>query len=149
MFKPARILVPTDFSKYSDTALKTAIDIAKQFNSKIYLLHVIDKSLQQSFSDYSMNPEVMVRFKSDSFKVANEQLEQEVTRISKSKKLEVTFGIKEGTPYDVILKEQKANKIDLIVISSHGRTGIMKHLIGSVAEKVMRGAKCPVLLVKA
>jgi len=149
MFKPARILVPTDFSKFSDTALKSAIDIATQFNSKIYLLHVIDKGLQQSISDYSMSPEVMVRFKSDSFKVSNEQLEQEVNRISKSKKFEVSFSIKEGIPYEVILEEQQANKIDLIVIASHGRTGMMKHLIGSVAEKVMRGAKCPVLLVKA
>jgi universal stress protein A len=149
MFKPSRILVPTDFSKFSDTALKSAIDIAKQFNSKIYLLHVIDKGMQQSISDYSMSPEVMVRFKSDSFKVSHEQLEQEINRISKSKKLDVSFSIKEGTPYDVILKEQQVNKIDLIVIASHGRTGMMKHLIGSVAEKVMRGAKCPVLLVKA
>jgi len=60
----------------------------------------------------------------------------------------VTFDVKSGTPYEEILKEQQERKADLIVIASHGRTGILKSFIGSVAERVMREAKCPVLLVR-
>ena len=57
--------------------------------------------------------------------------------------------IKQGIPYDDILREQEEKDIDLIVIASHGRTGIKRILIGSVAEKVIRAAKCPVMLLRS
>jgi nucleotide-binding universal stress UspA family protein len=60
----------------------------------------------------------------------------------------VVFDVRSGIPYEEILKEQQERKADLIVIASHGRTGLLKSLIGSVAERVMREAKCPVLLVR-
>lgn len=66
----------------------------------------------------------------------------------KSKKVKVLFDIKKGMPAETILREEKAKKIDLIVIASHGKSGILKQLIGSVADKVVKGAKCPVVVVK-
>ena len=62
--------------------------------------------------------------------------------------MEVFTNIRKGVPYDEILKEAKDERIDLIVISSLGKTGIAKYLIGSVARNVLKGAKCPVLLTK-
>ncbi|HEX9157287.1 MAG TPA: universal stress protein, partial [Syntrophales bacterium] len=69
MFAPKAILVPTDFSEYSDRAIKEAVDIAAQNNSKIYLLHVVDK-LQQCAIDYCIPVETMMKVQSDSEKEA-------------------------------------------------------------------------------
>ncbi len=148
MFAPKNILVPTDFSKYSDKALKEAIDIAVQYGSKIYLLHVIDQQVQECAIDYCLSYEVVQSLKKESLKTAKENLEKEANRIAKGKKIKVAFDVKTGIPAETILSEQKAKKIDLIVIASHGKTGLLKHFMGSVADKVVKGAKCPVVVVK-
>ena len=62
--------------------------------------------------------------------------------------MEVVTNVRQGIPYDEILKEGKEKGIDLIVIASLGRTGIAKYLIGGVARNVLKGSKCPVLLTK-
>ena len=147
MFAPKSILVPTDFSEYSDRAIKQAVDIAEQNNAKIYLIHVVDQ-LQQCAIDYCIPVEVMQKVQSDSEKEAVKKMQEEARKILQSSKIEVAFDVKSGTPYEEIVKEQQDRKADLIVIASHGRTGILKTLIGSVAERVMREAKCPVLLVR-
>ena len=147
MFTPKSILVPTDFSEFSDRAVRQAADIAEQNNAKIFLLHVVDK-LQQCAIDYCIPMETMMKVQDDSEKEAARKMQEEVDKIVKTKKLDVVFDVKSGVPYEEILKEQQERKIDLIVIASHGRTGLLKTLIGSVAERVMREAKCPVLLVR-
>ncbi len=147
MFTPKSILVPTDFSKFSDRAVQQAADIAEQNNAKVFLLHVVDK-LQQCAIDYCIPLETMMRVQSDSEKEASKKMQEEVDKIVKAKKIDVVFDVKSGIPYEEILKEQQERKADLIVIASHGRTGLLKSLIGSVAERVMREAKCPVLLVR-
>ena len=126
MFTPKSILVPTDFSEFSDRAVRQAVDIAEQHNAKIYLLHVVDR-LQQCAIDYCIPQETMMKVQSDSEKEATKKMQEEAEKI---------------------LKEQQERKADLIVIASHGRTGLLITLIGSVAERVMREAKCPVLLVR-
>lgn len=147
MFAPKAILVPTDFSEYSDRAIKQAVDIAEQNNAKIYLLHVVDR-LQQCAIDYCIPVETMMKVQSDSEKEASRKMQDEAKKITQAKKIDVTFDVKSGVPFEEILKEQQERNADLIVIASHGRTGIIKSLIGSVADKVMREAKCPVLLVR-
>lgn len=147
MFTPKAILVPTDFSEFSDRAVRQAVDIAEQHNAKVYLLHVVDK-LQQCAIDYCIPLETMMKVQSDSEKEAAKKMQQEADKILKTKKIDLVFDVKSGTPYEEILKEQQERTADLIVIASHGRTGILKNLIGSVAERVMREAKCPVLLVR-
>lgn len=147
MFTPKTILVPTDFSEFSDRAVRQAADIAEQNNAKVFLLHVVDK-LQQCAIDYCIPLETMMRVQSDSEKEASKKMREEVEKIVKAKKIDVVFDVKSGIPYEEILKEQQERKADLIVIASQGRTGLLKSLIGSVAERVMREAKCPVLLVR-
>jgi len=147
MFTPKSILVPTDFSEHSDRAVRQAVDIAEQHNSKIYLLHVVDR-LQQCAIDYCIPLETMMKVQSDSEKEATKKMQEEAEKILKTKNIDLVFDVKSGTPYEEILKEQQERKADLIVIASHGRTGLLRTLIGSVAERVMREAKCPVLLVR-
>ncbi len=149
MFEPKNILVPTDFSAYADRALKIAVDIAKKYKSKIYLLHVITEVLYECGVDYCLSDAQLLEIEQVGMKTSTAKLQDEVKKITASSEgLDIIFDIKRGHPYETILTEQEDKKIDLIVIASHGRTGLMKHLIGSVAEKVLRGARCHVLLVK-
>jgi universal stress protein A len=146
MFAPKNILVPTDFSAYSNKALKKAVEIASQHKSKIYLLHVVDEVMQCAV-DYCLDISLVKQIEKQSLGFAKEKLQKEVKEFSQSKDIQIIVDVKMGDTYETILKEQKDKRIDLIVIASHGKKGVIHHL-GSIADKVMRGAKCPVLLVK-
>lgn len=149
MFAPKKILVPTDFSVYADNALKQAIDVAKQNKAKIYLFHVIDDGFQQCAVDYCLDEGTVQKILKESIKNAKEKLQQEAKKVTDSNSsIEIVFDTRRGIPYEEILKEQEEKGIDLIVIASHGKTGILKNLLGGVVDKVMKRAKCQVLLVR-
>jgi universal stress protein A len=150
MFAPKKILVPTDFSVYADNALKQAIDIAKQNKAKIYLFHVIDDGFQQCAVDYCLDEGAVQKIYKESIKNAKDKLQQEAKKVTDScSDIEIVYDTKRGIPYEEILKEQEEKGIDLIVIASHGKTGILKNLLGGVVDKVMKRAKCQVLLVRS
>ena len=150
MFAPKKILVPTDFSVYADNALKQAIDIAKQNKAKIYLLNVIDDGFQQCAVDYCLDEGTVQKVLKDSVKSAKEKLQQEAKKVTDSNSsIEIVYDARRGIPYEEILKEQEEKGIDLIVIASHGKTGILKNLLGGVVDKVMKRAKCQILLVRS
>ena len=150
MFAPKKILVPTDFSVYADNALKQAIDVAKQNKAKIYLFHVIDDGFQQCAVDYCLNEGDVQKILKDSIKNAKEKLQQEAKKVTdNNSSIDIVYDTRRGIPYEEILKEQEEKGIDLIVIASHGKTGILKNLLGGVVDKVIKRAKCQVLLVKS
>jgi nucleotide-binding universal stress UspA family protein len=144
MFAPKNILVPTDFSSSSDKAIKKAVEIALQHKSKIYVLHVVDEIMQCAV-DYCLDISVVKQVEKQSLKFAEGKLQKMVKALPKA--IKIAVDIKMGDTYETILKEQQRKRIDLIVIASRGKKGLIHHL-GSIADKVMRGAKCPVLLVK-
>ena len=152
MLMPTKILVPTDFSEYSDKALKQALDIAAEYKSKVYVLHVVDAMLQSTMtvnhSDVLINFDDIRNLEKSIVKIAKERMRQQVAKFPENKDVQVTQSVKSGVPYEEILREQEAKGIDLIVIASLGRSGIAKYLIGGVARNVLKGAKCPVLLTK-
>jgi len=148
MFAPKNMLVPTDFSVYADEALKKAVDIAEQYKAKIYLLHVIDEKIQQCIADYCLYYEILKQLEADSVKVSKEKLQKVVDAIAETKQVEIVFDVKIGVPAEVILSEQQEKDIDLIVIASNGRTGVLSTLIGSVADGVVKAAKCSVIVIK-
>jgi universal stress protein A len=149
MFPPKKILVPTDFSTFSDVALKQAIEIAKQFKSKIYLFHVTP-IIKQWPTGYALDldTETIENVEKQSVKYSDDMMSDQIEKVAKKDDVVIITTTKEGVAYDEILKEQKAKKFDLVVIASHGRTGMMSHLMGSVALKVAQHASCPVLLVR-
>lgn len=147
MLVPTKILVPTDFSEYSDRALEQALDIARQYGAKVYVLHVLLEELYR-FEDLSNIADVWQRMEENRFATVRENLQKQLDKFPQAKLVEVTTNIRRGIPYDEILKEGKEQGIDLIVIASLGRTGIAKYFIGSVARNVLKGSKCPVLLTK-
>lgn len=148
MFAPKNILVPTDFSKYADAALKIAVDMAVTYDANIYLVHAIDNTISRKSIDYGISYEEIKQIEENSINASGEKLAKQAANIIKNGNIKVVQVTKIGDPAEVILKEQKAKKVDLIVIASHGRSGIVRYLMGSVATKVTKSAKCPVMLVK-
>jgi universal stress protein A len=148
MFAPKSILVPTDFSEHSDKAIRQAADIAEQNDSKVFLLHVV--GWPQEFANYTISiaGETIQKIVDESVKVATKTMEAEVEKLKRTRKIEITYDVKVGIPHQQILKEQDERKIDLIVMGSHGRNEVTKILLGSVADRVLHGAKCPVLIVR-
>ncbi|OPX93928.1 MAG: Universal stress protein F [Syntrophorhabdus sp. PtaB.Bin006] len=148
MLIPTKILVPTDFSKYSDTALAQALDIAKEYNAKVYVLHVIHETIRRTLDGYITDAEDIKKAEKDMVKTTKKNLQNQINKFPLSKEVEVFTEIANGIPAEEILNVQKEKGIDLVVISSLGRTGLAKYFIGSVARNVLKSAECPVLLTK-
>ncbi|MBU1966641.1 MAG: universal stress protein [Proteobacteria bacterium] len=149
MFQPRKILVPTDFSEDSDLAFRMALNIAVKYQARIFLLHVISNTVQQSLSDYCLDQSIVARVLNESIVFSNEKLQEVIDKNQQSGDIKVIPDVRKGQPYEEILKEASERKVDLIVIASHGKTGLQKYFIGSVTERVMKEAKCPVLLVRS
>jgi len=149
MLVPTKILVPTDFSEYSDKALRQAFDIAKQYKAKVYVLHVIHKKMSDRFDDYGLSyPSYVEDMETQMIDGAAKQLQKQIDKFPRTKELEVFSDVVIGNISEAILEEETNKGIDLIVIASLGQSGIAKYLVGSVARNVLKGAKCPVLLTK-
>lgn len=148
MFNPKNILVPTDFSTDSNRALQTALDIAEKNHARIFLLHVTGGTFQQTLADYRIDQRTVDRILNESIFFADESLRETIDKFPKSREVKVIPDVRNGVPHEEILIEAAERCIDLIVIASHGKTGLKKYFIGSVAEKVMKEAKCPVLLIR-
>jgi len=145
MFNIKNILLPTDFSNLSLTAANYAVDIAKQYGAKIHLLNVLEKTppiLAIRSLDLSED-KIIKTIDQDAENSLNKALE----KINQDKSVEILPVIKKGVDFEVIVDYCESNNIDLIVIATHGRTGILHTLLGSVAEKVIRYARCPVLVI--
>jgi universal stress protein A len=137
-----KILVPTDFSAPSRRAMDYAAVLAKESGAEILLLHVIE-SLPYSVTDTLH----VVDHRRALEKTAGALLENLRSELAE-KELAVKTHLASGTAYDKILKSSRREKADLIVMGTHGRTGMSHLLLGSVAEKVVRLAACPVLTVR-
>jgi len=144
-----RILVPTDFSKYAEAAFEKAVEIAVQNQAQLYLLHVIDHYMRQCAADYCIDDRIMAQIEKTPLSKVAERLQQMGEAVSREKGIEVFSELKEGNPSEVILQQQRDKKIDLIVVASHGKSAILRNLIGSIASKVVTGADCNVLVVKS
>ena len=149
MLKPARILVPTDFSEYSDRALAQGLDIAQQYEAKLFLLHVLHGDIYRTVLEFTFLEEAVRHSTRDrAVDWARESLREQLGRFPRAKDLAVAAHVRWGIPYEEILKEEMEERIDLIVIATLGRSAIARYLIGNVARNVLKGSKCPVLLTK-
>ncbi|HVN75864.1 MAG TPA: universal stress protein [Thermoanaerobaculaceae bacterium] len=146
MFDPKNILVPTDFSEFSDKALSAAVELAKRFQSKIFLLHVVDSLPQQCADQYCIDLSILRQIEEDSIRGAKEKIQQELSR-AHLPGIATETDVREGSPYQEIVRVQQEKQIDLIVMGTHGRRGLDRFMLGSVTERVVRKAACPVLTV--
>jgi nucleotide-binding universal stress UspA family protein len=146
MLPPKVILSPIDFSSHSQEALQTAADLAKQFGSKLLLVHAVP-AITKLPSATSIFHEA--EFEQELHKDAEQRLKALAEELEK-KGLQVRTEV--GIANDVgmeILRIAEHDSADLIVISTHGMTGWHRLVFGSVTEKVVRLAPCPVLVLRA
>jgi universal stress protein A len=144
MFKIKNILLPIDFSKISLTAAEYAVELAKEYKATLHVLNVLEKTppiLAIRSLDLSRE-KIIQSIDAD----AKEQMDDCIKKIKKFGDVEIVPIIKKGIDYEEIIKYSQEKKIDVIVIATHGRTGILHTLLGSVAEKVIRYSKIPVLV---
>ncbi len=144
MIELNRVLVAIDFSEFSDSALRYGCELAQKFGGELFLLHVIPtplvavdegsgRFLTRTFDEYE-----------EDLRAAAENKLKELD-VSPFEKHQVTAETRVGAAFVEIVQFAKAKNIDLIVMGTHGRTGLTHMFLGSVAEKVVRKAPCPVL----
>jgi nucleotide-binding universal stress UspA family protein len=142
MFSPRKILVPTDFSPCAAAALDCAIDLAKKFDAEIRLLHALP--LIPGVFGYQFVP-LPVEWIASIRVRANAELAKEASRAGK---LRVTTEVREGQVHESVLSAAEALGADLIVMGTHGRSGLSHAVLGSIAERVLRHSPIPVLTVR-
>ena len=140
-----KILFATDFSEGSSSSLPYAVSIAKQYGAKLYFVHVIYDVMKTS--GWYVPHVSMDELYKDMEKNAKAQLEKSFIEEIRGYK-DVEHVVLKGTPYEEISRFAEENKIDLIVIGTHGKTGLDRMLFGSTAEQVVRHAPCPVITVR-
>ena len=134
-----RILLPTDFSTTSYAALRHAITMARTFGARLYLLHIPGKTGENFEANIPIG-----QFE----KLAQEQLGMFMSP-EEIAQLNPEYALRIGAPAHEIVRYAEARNVDLIVMGTHGRSGVAHLLMGSVAEHVVRAAPCPVLLVRS
>jgi len=134
-----KILVTTDLSPFSLAALEYAASLATLYTSKIYLLFVYEGKEGSHGKDAAVQPKTEEE--------ARNALE-EFVRSNIPEKNRLTLVVRKGVPADEITRYAQAEGIDLIVMATHGRTGMRHIMMGSVAERVLRQCSIPVLTVK-
>lgn len=140
-----RIMVPLDFSEPSHQALRYARGFAEQFGASLTLLHVIEPMVYPAELGYvPIVPDDLEEKRMEDLKARLKALAQD---LGTSSKVETFLRI--GRSWREICDAAKADNTDLIIIATHGYTGLKHALLGSTAERVVRHAPCPVLIVRA
>ncbi|NUN08094.1 MAG: universal stress protein [Ignavibacteriaceae bacterium] len=139
------ILVPIDFSDYSKAALRFSVEVAQHCNAELVLIYVVEPFIYPP--DFSMGQIALPAVNLELDKRAEEQL-QKLAESEIGGKVKVKTVVKSGTPFVEILDFAKTEDIDLIIISTHGHTGVEHLLFGSTTDKVVRKSPCPVLTLR-
>ena len=137
-----RILVPTDGSDQSERAFEQALDLALTYDAELHLLNVVDvSSLAGEFDSVAVV---------DSLEESGRKMTHRLRDRAEEAGVEtVETLVREGVPYSTILDYADDNDVDLVVMGTHGRTGLDRYLLGSVTERVVRKSDVPVLTVRS
>jgi nucleotide-binding universal stress UspA family protein len=145
MIKLKKILVPTDFSDFSHLAFQYGLSFCREYQAEMTFLHVIEDPFYPSTGDsfgFDMGG-FFEKMEEESNKKMDELLTPDLTEGVSIQRM-----ISRGTPFLEIIRVAKEQDSDMIVLATHGRTGLAHVLMGSVTEKVVRKAPCPVLVVR-
>ena len=146
MIRMHKIIHPSDFSEHSKHALNYAISFAEEFKAKLIVLHVIEEVAKAMYFDIIHTPplvEIMVDIEAQANQALRDLVPQEHLD-----KLEVEYVVRKGVPLLEVVRFASEIKADMIVCGTHGHTGLKHVLFGSVAERIVHKAPCPVLSVR-
>ncbi|MFA6457425.1 MAG: universal stress protein [Bacteroidota bacterium] len=141
-----KILVPIDFSDHSKKALRYALPFALQFKAELELMYVVEPTIYPS--DFGFGQVGFPDVEKELHEKAKAEL-QELLKTTVPAAITATSVVSTGIPFVEITTYAQAENIDLIIVATHGRTGVEHILFGSTAEKIIRKAPCPVLVVRA
>jgi nucleotide-binding universal stress UspA family protein len=139
--QPKRIICTTDFSDLSQMAVSYGIALAQEFKATLYLCHVIDLAFAFMYGEAFLDLEALktqVRMNT----------EDEFRKVMEGRNVDWELLMPVGKPADEVLREAKENTVDLVVAATHGRSGLKRFILGSVAEGLMRTLPCPLLAVR-
>jgi nucleotide-binding universal stress UspA family protein len=139
------ILVPVDGSRFSSRALREAIKVAKRESGRIILLGVVELPVAgfEGYQEFSVNIEL-----EEQFSLRMKQILEQEAETLKKEGISVDTVVRTGNPADEIVSLARSEKADLVMMTTHGRRGFMRFMLGSVAEKVVRTSPCSVLVVR-
>jgi nucleotide-binding universal stress UspA family protein len=135
------ILVPHDFSETSEAAMQYGVEFARTFGAKLHVVYVSDKARFAMATEFPLGLDMSL----------DDAIRERLVKImttSDQQELKPTFQLLSGAPDAEIVRYAKERAIDLIVMGTHGRGAVAHAVMGSVAEKVVRHAPCPVLTVR-
>ena len=141
-----RILHPSDFSRASGAAFKKAVEIAKSDRGELMLVHVVSPVVPMAGDGY-VSPKMYEEIAASNRAWAQKELDKLVAK-AKTSGVRAKAAVLEGAAYDQIVRFARSKRADLIVMGTHGRSGIAKLFLGSVAGRVVAAASCPVLTVR-
>jgi nucleotide-binding universal stress UspA family protein len=137
------ILVPVDFSEHSRAAMRYALAFADRFKARIALVHIVEQLVYPG--DWVIAPVPGPAFVTE----RTDDLVQRLREFAGSAGKKITPVVRIGRAWQQVVEVAEARKSDLIITATHGHTGLKHVLLGSVAEKIVRHAHCPVLTVRA
>lgn len=149
MIRLERILVPVDFSEYSEKAVRYGIELARGHGSKLYFVHVISQRVIHAVQELNVRG-----YKGDFVQAVRKLVQDKENDLrdfvpqSLYEGIETHFSIRKGSPAEEVIEASKNLSIDLIVLGSKGHSALASVLIGSVVQKVVNNAPCPVLVVR-
>ena len=146
MSRIRRILHPTDFSRASGAAFTKALEMAKTNRAELLVVHVLTPVIPMIGDGY-VSPKVYEEVEATARAHAQDQLDRLMAKTKKAG-VRVKGVLLEGVPHEQIARAARPKRADLIVIGTHGRTGLAKFFLGSVAGRVVSIAPCPVLTVR-
>jgi len=145
--KIRRILYATDFSKASARALDEAVGLAKQNHAELLVVHVIEPAGQYAAGEDFSGAELYMKIEEAAEQQAQRSMQKLLRKLQQARVKAKSLLLK-GIAYEQIVKAAKSRKANMIVIGTHGRTGLSKLVMGSVAGKVISLASCPVVVVR-
>jgi nucleotide-binding universal stress UspA family protein len=140
------ILAPTDFSPHSERAVRYACALAERLGARLHLIHILSEIIPAG-PDPLLMPVMPPQFYQENEERAKETL-LSLIKPEWGKPAAVVTAVRWGSPVDAMVDYSRELAIDLIVIATHGRTGLSHVLLGSVAERIVREAPCPVLTIR-
>ncbi|MCL9816924.1 universal stress protein [Natronocalculus amylovorans] len=135
------ILIPTDGSPAADAACEHGLNLAERYGATVHALYVIDGSM---YASLEAGADVVL----DSLKTEGERAVGAIEDAGRERGVTVTTAVSHGAPHAQILEYADESDVDLIVMGTHGRTGLNRYLLGSVTERVVRSSDVPVLTVR-
>lgn len=139
------ILVPIDFSVHSKNALKYAVPMARQFGASLHLVYVVEPTIYPA--DLGFGQVVLPGVEEELRQKGAQELEVLIER-EIGDRVPATSSVRTGNPHHEILSEAEEKRVDLIIVATHGHSGVEHMLFGSTADRIVRHARCPVLTIR-